>query len=180
MLFRDLGLFSLRLGQDRDFLELRHIILVTVVSKTIAPGAAHVPWPSREETSATYARLRTRRLTCDVCGSNFAALGVMAVRRYRRLLVLFLLAGVFGGSAVLPVDLPETAFDESDAPVNLAPPSQALLRFVPPVSNPLVMPGLRFYCAVCVVGSPVLGAAAMPTHRHPHYSLQELLCTFLI
>src|ERR1700688_3057781 len=32
---------------------------------------------SREETSATYTRLRTSRLTSDVCGSSFAALGVM-------------------------------------------------------------------------------------------------------
>src|ERR1700674_1797325 len=106
--------------------------------------------------------------------------GDVAVRRHRRLLVLLLLAGVFGGSALLPVDLPETAFDESDAPVNLAPPSQTPLRFVRPVSDPLVLPGLRFYCAGCVVSSRVPGAVAMPTHRGPHYSLQDLLCTFLI
>ena len=104
----------------------------------------------------------------------------MAVRRHRRLLVLLLLAGVFGGSAVLPMDLPETTFDESDAPVNLAPSSQTPLRFVRPVSDPLVMPGLRFYCVGCVVGSRVLGAVAMPTQRRPHYFLQDLLCTFLI
>ena len=103
----------------------------------------------------------------------------MAVKRHRRLLVLFLLAGVFGGFAVLPVDLPETAFDESDVPVNLAPPSQAPLRFVRPVSDPLLMPGLRFYCAGCVVSSFVLEPAVMPRQRHPH-SLQDLLCTFLI
>ena len=104
----------------------------------------------------------------------------MGVKRHRQLLVLLLLAGVFGGFAVLPVDLPETAFDESDAPVNMASPSQTPLRFVRPVSVPLVMPGLRFYCAGCVVSSRVLGAVAMPTQRHPHYSLQDLLCTFLI
>ena len=104
----------------------------------------------------------------------------MAVRRHRRLLVLLLLAGVFGGSAVLPVDLPETAFDESDAPVNLARPSQTPLRSVRPVSDPLVMPGLRFYCAGCVVSRRVLGAVSMPTQRRPHYSLQDLLCTLLI
>ena len=96
------------------------------------------------------------------------------------MLVLFLLAGVFGGSAAPPVDLAETSFDESDAPVNLAPPSQATVRFVRPVSDPLVMPGLRFYCAGCVVSRRVLGAVAMPTQRRPHYSLQDLLCTFLI
>ena len=96
-----------------------------------------------------------------------------------RILILFLLAGVFGRSAVLPVDLPEAAFNESDAPVNFVPPSQASLRFVRPVSDPLLMPGLRFYCAGCVVSSRVLGAAAMPRQRHPR-SLQDLLCMFLI
>ena len=57
------------------------------------------------------------------------------MRRHHRLLVLLLLAGVFGGFAVLPVDLPETAFDESDAPVSLAPPS-TLLSFVPSCYRP--------------------------------------------
>ena len=103
----------------------------------------------------------------------------MAVQRHRRILVLFLLAGVFRGSAVPALDLPETTFDESDAPVNLAPPSQADLRVVNPVSDPLVMPGLPFYCAGCIVSGPVFAAPAMPRERHPH-SLQDLLCTFLI
>jgi hypothetical protein len=112
-------------------------------------------------------------------GVAFQHLGDVAVKRRRRMLVLFLLAGVFGGSAIPPVDLPETGFNESDAPVNLAPPSQVTVRFVRPVSEPLVMPGLRFYCAGCDLSGRVLGAAAMPRQRHPH-SLQDLLCTFLI
>jgi hypothetical protein len=62
-----------------------------------------------------------------------------------RILILVLLAGVFGGCAVPPVDAAETSFDESDAPVNLAPPSQATIRFVRAVSDPFVMPGLRFF-----------------------------------
>ena len=101
------------------------------------------------------------------------------MKRHRRVLVLFLLAGVFGGSAAPPVDLAETSFDESDAPVNLAPPSQATLTLLRPVSDPLVMPGLRFNCAGCDLSSRVLGVAAMPRQRHPHF-LQDLLCTFLI
>jgi hypothetical protein len=94
-------------------------------------------------------------------------------------LVLFLATGVFGGFAVPPVDLPETSYNESDAPVNLAPPpSQATLSSVRPVNNPL-LPGLRFYREASVVSSLVLGAAAVPRQHHPH-SLQDLLCTFLI
>src|SRR4029077_14464932 len=124
--------------------------------------------------------LWTPRLTSDACGDTLPnTWSDVAVKRHCRMLVLFLLAGVFGGSAVPPVDQPETAFDGSDAPVNLAPPAQARLRFVRPVSDPLVMPGLRFSCAGCVVGSPVIGAAAIPRQRHPH-SLQDLLCTLLI
>jgi hypothetical protein len=125
-------------------------------------------------------RLANPGLTSAVCGSSFPALGGnVAVKRRSRMLVLFLVAGVFGGSAVPPVDLPETAFNESDAPANLAPPSQAIVRFVRPVSVPLEMPGLRFYCAGCDLSSRVPRAAAMPERRHPH-SLQDLLCTFLI
>ena len=95
------------------------------------------------------------------------------------MLVLVLLAGVFGGCAVPPVDLPETSYNESDAPINLASPAQAALSSVRLVSGPLLMPGLRFYRAGTVVSRLVLGTAAVPRHRHLH-SLQALLCTFLI
>jgi hypothetical protein len=103
----------------------------------------------------------------------------VAVKRHSRILVLFLLGGVFGGSAVLQEDLPETAFNESDAPVNLAFPSQAPLRFVRPVRDPVVMPGLRLHYAACIASSRVLGAPVKPRPRHQH-SLQDLLSTFLI
>jgi hypothetical protein len=126
-------------------------------------------------------RLANPGLTSDVCGGTLPSTwGDVAVQQRRRMLVLVLLAGVFGGCAVPPVDLPETSFNESDAPVNLAPPSQATVRFVRPVSDPLLMPGLRFYCAGCDLSSRVPGPVATPRQRHPHYSLQDLLCTFLI
>jgi hypothetical protein len=93
------------------------------------------------------------------------------------MLGLVLLVGVFGGAAVPPVDLPETVFDESDTPVNLAPPSQGTLQFVPPVGDPLVTPRSQFLAGY-VIGR-VLVHTAISTERHPH-SLQDLLCTFLI
>ena len=90
-----------------------------------------------------------------------------------RILALFLLAGVFSGSALRPVDLPETAFDESDAPVNLyLPPSQALAIFVRPAGGPLAVSSF-------IVTSTRLRVAAMPRPRHPQ-SLQKLLSAFLI
>lgn len=94
------------------------------------------------------------------------------MKRCCRILVLFLLAGVFGGSAVLPVDLPETAFNESDTPVNLVLPSQTPLQLVRPVSNPVAI-------SECVVSNQVLEVAFLPRPRHQH-SLQELLSTYLI
>jgi hypothetical protein len=99
-------------------------------------------------------------------------LGGVAVKRHCRILALFLLAGVFGGSAVLPMDLPETAFNESDTPVNLVLPSQTPLRFVRPVNDPSVI-------SWCVVSGHVLEVASLPRLRH-QLSLQKLLSTFLI
>jgi hypothetical protein len=119
------------------------------------------------------------RLTSDVCESTFVALGVKPVKRRRRMLVLFVLAGVFGGSVVPPLDLPETSFNESDAPVNLATPSQATVTFVRPLSEPLFMRTSWFYCAGCDTSSRTPEAAAGARQRHPH-SFQDLLCTFLI
>jgi hypothetical protein len=97
---------------------------------------------------------------------------------------VLLLAGVFVVSAVPPVDLPETAFDESAAPVNLAPPPHTAFRLVRPVfvravRDAFVMPDVRLHCAGCVVSSRMLAAEAVP--RRPYArSLQDLLCTFLI
>jgi hypothetical protein len=106
------------------------------------------------------------------------------LRRCYRIFVLLLLAGVFVASTVPPADLPETAFDESAAPVNLAPPPNTSFRLVRPVfvrafSDALVMPDVRLHCAGCLVSSRMLAAEAVPGHRHAR-SLQDLLCTFLI
>jgi hypothetical protein len=106
------------------------------------------------------------------------------LRRCYRILISLLLAGVFVASTVLPVDLPETAFDESSAPVNLAPPPHTAFRLVRPVfvravSDAVVMPGVRLHCAGCVVSGRMLAAEALLQHRHAR-PLQDLLCTFLI
>ena len=106
------------------------------------------------------------------------------LRRCYRIFVLLLLAGVFVASAVPPVDLPETAIDESAAPVNLAPPPHTAFRLVRPVfvravSDALAMPDVRLHGAGWVVSSRMLAAEAVPGHRHAR-SLQDLLCTFLI
>jgi len=126
-----------------------------------------------------YSTARASSLTSDLHGSSFSPLGVVAVKQHRRMLILFLLAGVLGGSAIPPLDLPETTFDESDAPVNLAPPSQITLQLVSPVIDPLRMRGLPFHCAECVVSAPALAVPAMRRDRLPR-TLQDFLCTFLM
>ena len=74
----------------------------------------------------------------------------VGVKRHYRTLILFLLVGVFGRSAVPPVDLPETTFNEMDSPVNLAPPSQAAPKFGRPVgAAPVEDPPLKAALAFC-------------------------------
>jgi hypothetical protein len=96
------------------------------------------------------------------------------------MLVVFLLGTAVCAFALPRVDLPETAFNEADAPVNLAPPAQPSIRVAPPAVNPIaVLPTLALHSATCVAGSFVVESDSAPKHRH-HHSLQDLLCTFLI
>jgi len=100
---------------------------------------------------------------------------VKYVKRWRLIFVLFLVGAAIGVSTVPLEDLPETSFNEVDTPVNLAPPVQPRLKFVPPACDSDVVPGL----STCVVSSWMLEPAAVTSGRYPH-SLQDLLCTFLI
>ena len=104
------------------------------------------------------------------------------MRLLRSILVIFLLGTAVCAFALPRVDLPETAFNEADAPVNLAPPAQPGIRIAvaPPTVNPIaVLPTLPPHSATYVAGSVVLESTSAPKHRD-HNSLQDLLCTFLI
>ncbi len=93
--------------------------------------------------------------------------------------VLLVLAAVLV-STVPRVDSPETAFNESDAPVNLAPSARPNIRLVPPAVDPIaISPASPLHGAGRVVTRLVLELAAMPSQHHGH-SLQEVLCIFLI
>ena len=100
------------------------------------------------------------------------------MKRRCRILVLFVLTGVFGGLVVPPVDLPETSFDESAAPATLALPLPAGFTIARPARDPSLA-RVPSYCAGCVVGSLMLQPAAMPRQGRLH-SIHDLLCTFLI
>lgn len=94
-------------------------------------------------------------------------------------LILLLLVAAVGVSAVPRADSPQTAFNEADAPVNLAPPCRPDVRLTPPaVDSVSVLPALPTSCARSSVGS-FIQPAVTPSRRHPR-PLQNLLCTFLI
>jgi hypothetical protein len=96
------------------------------------------------------------------------------------MLVSFLLGASVCVSAVPRADLPETAFNETDAPINLAPPVRPRIQVIPlAVDSIVVSLTLPLYCVGCIVSNLVLKPAAIPRQCHPH-SLQDLLCTFLI
>jgi hypothetical protein len=79
------------------------------------------------------------------------------------------------------VDLPETAFNEADLPVNLAVPAPPRIPDTPPVAIPVAaaLPTPPLVDGDGLVRSFVREPANLPNERHPH-SLQVLLCTFLI
>jgi hypothetical protein len=122
-------------------------------------------------------------LTEDFWAFNFdRGSGVDWVRLLRSVLVIFLLGTAVCAFALPRADVPETAFNEADAPVNLAPPAQPGIRVAvaPPAVNPIaVLPMVPRHCATCLASSFVLESTSAPKHRD-HHSLQDLLCTFLI
>ena len=94
--------------------------------------------------------------------------------------VLFLVGAVVCVSAIPQPDLPETAYNEVDTPLNQAPPVVPGVRFARPAIALVILP--RQVCEVNrVVISQVLkrNSAHTPVRRDLH-SLQDLLCTFLI
>jgi hypothetical protein len=95
------------------------------------------------------------------------------------MLVFFLLGAAVCVFAVPPVDLPETAFNEADTPINLALPAQTTLKVVCLPDDPIVMCGLPPCRADYVVSRSALELVPMLSQHHRH-SLQDLLCSFLI
>jgi len=95
-------------------------------------------------------------------------------------LVLFLSGAVLCVSAIPQTDLPETAYNEVDTPVNQAPPAVPGLRFVRPSIATAILPR-QVWEASRGISSQALEwkSAATLVRRDPH-SLQDLLCTFLI
>lgn len=94
--------------------------------------------------------------------------------------MLLLLSAVVCVSAIPQPDLPETAYNEVDTPVNQAPPVVPGVRFVRPAIAPVILPR-QVWEARRGVSSRVFEWKSADTfvRRDPH-SFQDLLCTFLI
>jgi hypothetical protein len=102
------------------------------------------------------------------------------VNRLRLIWVLFLLSAAVCVSTIPRPDLPETPFNEADAPVNLAPPVLPRIQAISPSVTPVaVLPVLPNHSQGFVVRGVVLDQPVTSKQRHPR-SFQDLLCTFLI
>lgn len=106
-------------------------------------------------------------------------LGCQAVKQTHCVLVLLLLGTVACASTVPPVDDPETAFDEGDAPISLALPTLLRITLSPPAADSIILPRPTLCSRVWGVDNSVHRPSPRPNRRSP-YSLQKLLCTFLI
>ncbi len=104
--------------------------------------------------------------------------GEVPLKRAAWIFLFFLLGTVACASAIPQTDLPETAYNEVDQPINQAPPVVPGIRYVRPASAPEILPG-ELGPAGRDVSSHALEASSMSARRHAH-SLQDLLCIFLI
>jgi len=102
------------------------------------------------------------------------------VRRGVWMSILLLLSAIICVSVIPPTDLPETAYDETDTPVNQAPPVALGIRFVRPAKVTIVVPrkivqAIRNNHAPVGERMPVWFALQQDSH-----SLQDFLCALLI
>jgi len=100
------------------------------------------------------------------------------VARLRGALILFLLSTTVCVSVVAPIDDPESAFNETDFPINLTRPVPPGTKFVAPADDPAIQQRPLFWVGQGI-GNSVLELAPVSKRRDSH-RLQNLLCTFLI
>lgn len=119
-------------------------------------------------------------MTRHTAASILREVGGSSVKQFRLILVVFLLGTVVCVSAGPRIDLPETAFNEADAPVTLAPPLRPGISIIAPAVDPVVVGAATVFHSADYVAERLLHApATLPFQRH-RVSLQHLLCTFLI
>ena len=94
--------------------------------------------------------------------------------------LLFLLTALVCVSAIPQTDLPETSYDEADAPLNQAPMVLLKIPLVRPAGVSIVLPK-KTVQAEWTQRVPADASLSTPASvRVDSHSLQDLLCTFLI
>lgn len=97
--------------------------------------------------------------------------------------VMALMVSVVLVSTIPQIDLPETAYDESDIPVNQAPPVVLVTTIAHPPITEAVLPK-HMGETEAQVGRQSLDRRwayrLLPRDQHDQHSMQVLLCTFLI
>jgi hypothetical protein len=100
------------------------------------------------------------------------------VARLRWACILFLRSAAVCVSVVPPIDDPESAFNETDLPINLTRPVAPGTKFVAPADDPAILQRPLYWVGQGI-GNSVLELAPVSMRRYSH-RLQNLLCTFLI
>jgi hypothetical protein len=102
------------------------------------------------------------------------------MKRSVHALFLFLTASVLLDSVVPLSDIPETAYNETETPVNQGPPVLPGTTFVRPPITSVLLPKRVREAAPCVGSQSLKRHGAYPQFPRDPRSLQVLLCTFLL
>jgi hypothetical protein len=95
-------------------------------------------------------------------------------------LFLFLTASVLLVSVIPLSDIPETAYNETETPVNQGPPVLPGTTFVrPPITSVVLLKRVR-EAGRCVGSQSLKRHGAYPPYPRDPRSLQVLLCTYLL
>src|ERR1700682_2552938 len=147
-------------------------------------------WPPGKDGQRRWLHAKPLLSVIVICDHNplttcpYAAIvtfaGGAAVRQGVWTLVLFLLSAVVCVSAIPHTDLPETAYNEVDTPVNQAPAVVPGVRYVRPAIAPLILPRRVWEAGRGVSSQTIEPKSADTLGRRDPQSLQDLLCTFLI
>jgi hypothetical protein len=102
------------------------------------------------------------------------------VKRSVYTLFLFLTASVLLVSVVPLSDIPETAYNETETPVNQGPPVQPGTTFLRPSITSVILPKRVREAGRCVGSQSLKRHGAYPLYPRDPRSLQVLLCTYLL
>jgi len=93
---------------------------------------------------------------------------------------LFVLGALFCAAAIPPTDVPETAYNEVDTPINQSPPVVPSIRLIRPSPNPVVVPAeFRDHSRDASHRLSEHPPAPLVSRQGSH-SIQDVLCILII